>query len=80
MGIIRSGLEGIPEHISGVNVLAECQKARLWAKNNPSKRKTPKGMPRFLQGWMERCQNAGGRNGQPSGTNGHAPEPIQYAN
>jgi hypothetical protein len=33
--------------------------AQLWIEVNPSRRKTPKGMPRFLAAWLERDQNKG---------------------
>lgn len=43
----------------GVNIRAELAKARAWCVTNPTKRKTAKGVPRFLNGWMERAQNSG---------------------
>jgi len=42
-----------------VDVLGEFRKARLWAINNEAKRKTPGGMLRFLQNWLERAVNKG---------------------
>lgn len=42
-----------------LDILAEARKARAWIVGNPSRRKTPRGMTRFLYGWMERCQNRG---------------------
>ena len=33
--------------------------ARLWLEANPSRRKTAKGMKRFLAAWLERSQNSG---------------------
>jgi len=51
----------------GVDVLLECRKALQWIKDNPTRRKTDKGMARFLNGWLERSQNRsrGPLNGQP---------------
>lgn len=43
----------------GVDVLAECRAARAWNENNPSKRKTLRGMPAFLCSWLSRAQNRG---------------------
>ena len=43
----------------GVNIRAVLAKARAWCVTNPTKRKTAKGVPRFLNGWMERAQNSG---------------------
>lgn len=42
----------------GVDIRAELGKARAWCVTNPTKRKTARGVPRFLNAWMERAQNA----------------------
>lgn len=42
-----------------LDILAESRRALAWAETNPTKRKTPRGMPKFLNGWMERAQNSG---------------------
>jgi hypothetical protein len=49
-----------------VSVLAEYAKARAWLESNRERLKTPRGMPRFLYGWMERNQNGGRSNGAGS--------------
>lgn len=50
----------------GIDVLAECRAAKAWCYTNTTKRKTPRGMPKFLNGWMERAQNRrGGANQSP---------------
>lgn len=47
---------------SGINVPAECRKAWEWVKCNPGRKKTAKGMPKFLNSWMSRAQDrVGGR-------------------
>ena len=38
-------------------VIAEFRKAALWLDNNPAKRKTVRGMPTFLQRWLETSTN-----------------------
>lgn len=40
-----------------LDVLAECKKALAWCKANERQRKTPRGMSKFLFGWMSRSQN-----------------------
>lgn len=40
-----------------LDVAAECKKAGLWLKANPERRKTAKGMPKFLLAWLNRCQD-----------------------
>jgi hypothetical protein len=37
----------------------EFRKASQWLRDNPKKRKTPKGMPAFLGSWLSRAQNSG---------------------
>jgi len=49
----------------GIDVLSECRRARQWLIDNPPRRKTAKGMPRFLNSWLSRAQDRAGRNGQP---------------
>lgn len=46
-----------------LDVRNQCQRAWQWLRDNPSKRKTANGMPRFLNGWLGREQNQGGGNG-----------------
>jgi hypothetical protein len=42
-----------------LDVEAELRKARQWLIDNPPKRKTLRGMPRFLNGWLSRAQDSG---------------------
>jgi hypothetical protein len=43
---------------------SEYLKAKAWLESNPKKRKTARGMPRFLNAWFERAQNRGSFSGQ----------------
>ena len=43
----------------GLDITAEFRKVYAWLQANPTKRKTPRGMPHFLFGWLERAQNRG---------------------
>lgn len=57
-----------------LDVAAEAKRALAWCVANPAKRKTPRGMPAFLNRWMERAQNSAGRN-----SNGQQPQKeIQF--
>jgi hypothetical protein len=47
-----------------MDVAAQMPKARQWAIDNPGKRKTAGGMPKFLFGWLERAQNRGAAGAQ----------------
>jgi hypothetical protein len=42
-----------------LDVLAECRKALSWVNANPGRRKTPRGMPKFLNGWLSRAVDSG---------------------
>ncbi len=44
-----------------LSIPAEYAKAHAWIEDNPSKRKTARGMPRFVGGWFDRAQNGAGR-------------------
>jgi hypothetical protein len=47
-----------------LDVSVEMRKARAWIISNSAKRKTARGMPRFLYHWLETAQNGGhGKNG-----------------
>lgn len=42
-----------------LDVLAECRKALAWLNANPGRRKTARGMPRFLVTWCSRAVDSG---------------------
>ena len=44
----------------GVDVPGELAHVRAWCLSNPRKRKTVKGIKRFLNSWLDRAQNRGG--------------------
>lgn len=49
-----------------LDILAECRRALQWIRDDPSRRKTARGMTKFLGGWLGKSQNQGaGRNGAP---------------
>lgn len=51
------------ECFPGLDILAECRLALQWTRDNPGRRKTARGMPRFLLNWLDRAQNRrGGQN------------------
>lgn len=45
------------ETFAGIDIDAELAKAAQWLRDNPSRRKTAKGLPRYLFAWLERAQN-----------------------
>ena len=48
-----------------LDVPGECRKALQWVRDNPAKRKTAGGMPKYLNGWLARAQNDGRGRGGP---------------
>jgi hypothetical protein len=50
----QSQVEAWTVHYPNLNVFRECQKAAAWLTANPSRRKTSRGMARFLVGWLNR--------------------------
>ncbi len=53
-------LDEFVEAYPGIDVMAQIRKAKAWIVSNPGKRKTPRGMPKFLNGWLEKATNRGG--------------------
>ena len=47
------------ESFPALDIAAEARKARQWLRDNPERRKTARGMPRSLGGWMTRAQESG---------------------
>lgn len=71
------------ETFPSLDVMAEFRKALQWIRDNPSKRKTARGMPSFLTAWLSRSQNRpagqfGGvqKAGRSTGASGLTPEEI----
>jgi hypothetical protein len=56
--LTASFLAELGQAYAGIDALAECRKAKLWIDANPERRKTSKGMKRFLAGWCDRAQAA----------------------
>lgn len=56
------------ESFPKVDVMAECRKARQWLLDNPTRRKTAHGMPKFLGSWLARKQDefTQARSGSPN--------------
>lgn len=48
-----------------VDVMQELRAMRVWCLANPAKRKTPKGVPRFVVSWLSKQQNRGGSSAAP---------------
>jgi uncharacterized protein YdaU (DUF1376 family) len=59
------------EAFPGIDVIAECRKARQWCLDNPGRRKTRRGITAFLGRWLSKAQDELGR---PPGFRPSSPE------
>jgi hypothetical protein len=61
--VTKSDLEEWMELYPAVDVMQELRSMRGWCLQNKAKRKTAKGIGRFINSWLARTQNAGGTPG-----------------
>ena len=54
--------------------MQELRNMKGWLDANPNKRKTHSGMQRFINGWLAKEQNKGGRNNGKSAENAIDPD------
>lgn len=66
--LTKAFMDELQSVYTGIDVHREALKARLWLKTNPTKKKTAKGMPTFLNKWMTRATNDGRSSGGGSGS------------
>jgi hypothetical protein len=72
----RSMIEDYARTYPAVNIEQEIREMRRWALDNPTLRKTLRGMPRFINAWLSREQDRAGRLPFSGGSpNGHANGP-----
>lgn len=64
-GLTQSKVDEYKQTFPHLDILGECRKGRQWCIDNPVQRKTFRGMPKFLSGWLGRAQDRG------NGSNGH---------
>jgi uncharacterized protein YdaU (DUF1376 family) len=58
--LTKSAAAELQDGFPDLDVAAEAGKARAWVLTHATKRKTARGMPAFLFGWLSRSQNRGG--------------------
>ena len=56
--LTQAKLDEYEEAFPGIDVFTECKKALQWCRDNPRRKKTPTGMPRFLGAWLGKEQNS----------------------
>ena len=55
--VTRGYLDGLRDTYPGIDLMAECRKAKAWLDANPRRLKTYSGMKAFLTSWFSRAQN-----------------------
>ena len=68
-GIYQSDIDGWKELYPAVDILQELRKMKGWLDSNPAKRKTRRGIKRFINGWLAREQDRSGVRGDRNGLN-----------
>lgn len=58
-GLLPDTLDELRGLFPSIDVLEECRKALAWVLAAPERKKTAKGMRKFLTGWLTRCQDRG---------------------
>lgn len=80
-GITQKQIDHWRELYPAVDVLQELRKMQGWTEANPSKRKTRRGVLRFITNWLAKEQDKGGAvggfNRQYNGQNSSAPSSFQ---
>jgi hypothetical protein len=64
--LVADYLADLQRDYEHLDVLAECKKASAWLKANPGRKKTAKGMPAFLVGWLNKAAGHGPVGVRPS--------------
>ena len=59
-GISQADIDEWRTTFPNVDVMQQLQAMKLWCKDNPKRRKTKKGVRRFVSNWLDREQNRGG--------------------
>ena len=56
------------ESYPGIDVALELRAVRQWCLDNPTRQKTQRGVPRFVNAWLSKAQNSGRRSKKPTQT------------
>lgn len=62
-GIVQKDIDEWKELYPAVDVMQELRNMKGWCKENKAKRKTERGIRRFITGWLAREQDSGGTRG-----------------
>ena len=65
--VCQSDIDSWKELYPAVDILQELKKMKGWLDSNPTKRKTKRGISRFINSWLARAQDSGGNKVQKQG-------------
>lgn len=65
--VFQSDIDGWAELYPAVDIMQELKKMKGWLESNPTKRKTKRGISRFINSWLARTQDSGGGRTNQSG-------------
>ncbi len=65
--VCQSDIDSWKELYPAVDILRELKKMKGWLDSNPTKRKTKRGISRFINSWLARAQDSGGNKVQKQG-------------
>lgn len=71
-GVTQEEIDKWAKLYPNVDVMAELRKMVGWLDANPQKRKTKRGIGQFINGWLSREQDRGGRNVHQNTKNGQS--------
>lgn len=69
--LYQNDIDEWAEYYPAVDIMQECRAMKAWLNSNPQKRKTKKGIKKFINSWLGRKQDKGGTPGYIK------PKPIQ---
>jgi len=64
--VYQSDIDAWAELYPAVDILQELRKMKGWLDSNPTKRKTKRGIGRFINSWLARTHDSGGSRTQPT--------------
>lgn len=81
--ICKSDIDQYAETYPAVDVMQEFRKMKSWCNDNEARRKTRRGIRRFINAWLSRAQDEGNRNsragnGMPGGFNDFQQRSYDY--
>lgn len=75
--VFQSDIEGWKELYPAVDIIQELKKMKGWLDSNPDRRKTRRGIKRFINSWLSRAQDSGRTRGKNGSYNGQTAQMLE---